>query len=117
MMRQVLVISALASLAAAQMCFDALEVAGACTAGTDLGNRVMSALYQCDTGYYGYGRREVMRTGTLCWTGGDWRDRITATVSRILRTTSTCTPLTDCVSGRTSGGTTSPTSAGSTSSS
>ena len=34
-----------------------------------------------------------MRTGTLSWTGGDWRDRITATVSRILRTTSTCTPL------------------------
>ena len=59
MMRQVLVISALASLATAQMCFDALEVAGACTAGTDLGNRVMTALYTCDTGYYGgYARKE-----------------------------------------------------------
>ena len=59
MMRQVLIISALASLAAAQMCFDATEVAGACTAGTDLGYRVMSALYQCDPGYYGgYGRKD-----------------------------------------------------------
>merc|ERR1719412_1843536 len=118
MMRQVLIISALASLAAAQMCFDATEVAGACTAGTDLGYRVMSALYQCDTGYGYYARKE----------GGDedWhtvldrrglRDKITVTVSRILRTTATCTPLTDCVSGRTSAGTISPTSAGSTSSS
>ena len=58
MMRQVLIISALASLSTAQLCFDALEVAGACTAGTDLGARVMSALYQCDTGYYGYTRKE-----------------------------------------------------------
>ena len=59
MMRQVLIISALASLSSAQLCFDALEVAGACTAGTDLGNRVMSALYTCDTGYYGgYARKE-----------------------------------------------------------
>ena len=58
MMRQVLIISALASLAAAQMCFDATEVAGACTAGTDLGYRVMSALYQCDTGYGYYTRKE-----------------------------------------------------------
>ena len=57
MMRQVLIISALASLSTAQLCFDALEVAGACTAGTDLGNRVMTALYTCDTGY-GYGRKE-----------------------------------------------------------
>merc|ERR1719400_2045102 len=58
MMRQVLILSVLASLSAAQMCFDALEVAAACTAGTDLGYRVMSALYQCDTGYYGYGRKD-----------------------------------------------------------
>ena len=59
MMKQVLIISALASLSAAQMCFDELEVAGACTAGTDLGNRVMSALYQCDTGYGYAGRKEA----------------------------------------------------------
>ena len=58
MMRQVLIISALASLSAAQLCFDALEVAGACTAGTDLGNRVMTALYTCDTGYGYAGRKE-----------------------------------------------------------
>ena len=58
-MRQVLIISALASLSSAQLCFDDLEVAGACTAGTDLGNRVMSALYQCDTGNYGYARKEA----------------------------------------------------------
>merc|ERR1712020_48118 len=39
--------------------FDALEVAGACTAGTDLGNRVMTALYTCDNGDYGgYARKE-----------------------------------------------------------
>ena len=58
MMRQVLIIFSIASLSAAQMCFDAMEVAGACTAGTDLGYRVMTAMYQCDPGYYGYGRKE-----------------------------------------------------------
>merc|ERR1711910_85871 len=48
MMRLVLAISALASLASADLCFDGMEVAAACTAGTGLGERLMSALYTCD---------------------------------------------------------------------
>merc|ERR1711874_714497 len=48
MMRLVLAISALASLASADLCFDGMEGAAACTAGTGLGERLMSALYTCD---------------------------------------------------------------------
>ena len=67
MMRQVLIISALASLSTAQLCFDATEVAGACTAGTEVGSRVMSALYQCDPGYYGYGAAGRAEEGDQDW--------------------------------------------------
>ena len=38
-MRQVLVISALVSLSTAELCFDQLEVAAACTAGSAVGPR------------------------------------------------------------------------------
>ena len=48
MTRLVLALSALAALASADLCFDGMEVAAACTAGTDLGERLMTALYQCD---------------------------------------------------------------------
>ena len=51
-MRFVLIVSALASLASADLCFNEYEVAGACTAGTDLGARLMDALYQCDYNSY-----------------------------------------------------------------
>ena len=67
MMRQVLVITSLLSLCSAQLCFDELEVAGACTAGTDLGLKLMSALYQCDAGNT-YTRQE---------TSQDWHDVLT----------------------------------------
>ena len=55
MTRLVLALSALASLASADLCFDGMEVAAACTAGTDLGEKLMNALYQCDynTAYAG----------------------------------------------------------------
>ena len=52
MMRLILIVSTLATLASADLCFDGYEVAAACTAGTDLGNRLMSALYQCDYSTY-----------------------------------------------------------------
>ena len=52
MMKLVLILSTIASLASADLCFDGYEVAAACTAGTDLGNRLMSALYQCDYNTY-----------------------------------------------------------------
>jgi len=52
MMQLVLILSTIASLASADLCFDGYEVAAACTAGTDLGNRLMSALYQCDYNTY-----------------------------------------------------------------
>merc|ERR1719481_8476 len=64
-MKLVLILSTIASLASADLCFDGYEVAAACTAGTDLGNRLMSALYQCD--FYTY------RSYGLClWENIGW---------------------------------------------
>merc|ERR1712066_505941 len=43
-----LIVSALSALASAELCFNEYEVAGACTVGSDLAAKMMSALYQCD---------------------------------------------------------------------
>ena len=48
MVRLLLALSALASLVSAELCFDGREVAEACTAGSDLGPRLMEALDACD---------------------------------------------------------------------
>merc|ERR1712088_733439 len=48
MNKLLLIVSALSALASAELCFNEYEVAGACTVGSDLAAKMMSALYQCD---------------------------------------------------------------------
>ena len=48
MNKLLLIVSALSALASAELCFNEYEVAGACTVGSDLATKMMSALYQCD---------------------------------------------------------------------
>merc|ERR1711988_1005412 len=94
-----------------------MEVAAACTAGTDLGERLMNALYQCD-----YNTAYTKRSAG----DEDWHQVLDRrglnrqeTVTLLMRSsrTSTTTPPTDSVSGSKLAGTISPTLAGSTSSS
>ena len=48
MIRTILALSALACMASAELCFDGKDIALACTAGTDFGQRLMEAIDSCD---------------------------------------------------------------------
>ena len=58
MIRFILALSSLACLASAELCFDGKDIALACTAGTEFGQRLMEAIESCD-----YNMRSALEAG------------------------------------------------------
>merc|ERR1719461_841936 len=58
MIRFILALSSLACLASAELCFDGKDIALACTAGTEFGQRLMEAIDSCD-----YNMRSALESG------------------------------------------------------